>query len=253
MRICYTPTLLIGHGRKHCGTDVVDGERRIMDGTAPRCAVIGFGAGIGAAVARRFAAGGYAVLGVARDPSRHAALAGPGVTLAAADAADPAALAAALSGGAEVLVYNAYRASIATPGPSALDPALLAGDLAVNVTGALAAVQAVLPGMRAAGRGTILLTGGGLALDPTKWLPAASLAVGKAALRSLALTLHAELAPEGIHAATITVDGAVAPARISTPTGSRRPSGRCTGTRRAPSAPRPSSAADRRAQENAPC
>jgi NAD(P)-dependent dehydrogenase (short-subunit alcohol dehydrogenase family) len=178
---------------------------------APRCAVIGFGPGLGVAIARRFAAEGYAVLGLARDPGRHAALAGPGIRLAAADAADPASLAAALAEGAEVLVYNAYRATIAMPGPSALAPTALVEDFTVNVAGALAAAQAVLPGMRAAGRGTILLTGGGLALNPLNWLPAASLAIGKAGLRSLALTLHAELAPEGVHAATVTVDGAVAP------------------------------------------
>lgn len=183
----------------------------IMSGSAGRCAVIGFGPGLGAAIARRFAAGGHEVLGLARDPARHAALATPGVTLAAADAGAPESLAAALAGGVDVLVYNAYRATIAMPGPSALDPAELARDFAVNVTGALAAVRAVLPGMRHAGRGTILMTGGGLALNPLNWLPAASLAVGKAGLRSLALTLHAELAPEGIHAATVTVDGAVAP------------------------------------------
>jgi NAD(P)-dependent dehydrogenase (short-subunit alcohol dehydrogenase family) len=177
----------------------------------PRCIVIGFGPGLGAAIARRFAAEGFAVTGLARAPARHAALAGPGVSLETADAGDPSSLATALAGGAEVLVYNAYRASIAMPGPSVLAPADLAADLAVNVTGALAAVQAVLPGMRAAGRGSLLLTGGGLALNPTNWLPAASLAVGKAGLRSLAMTLHAELAPEGIHAATVTIDGPVAP------------------------------------------
>jgi NAD(P)-dependent dehydrogenase (short-subunit alcohol dehydrogenase family) len=182
-----------------------------MDTHSPRCAVIGFGPGLGAAITRRFATGGFAVVGLARDPARHAALAGPGVTLAAADAADPDGLSRALASGAEVLVYNAYRATIAMPGPSALSPQALEQDFAVNVAGALAAVQAVLPGMRAAGRGTILLTGGGLALSPTNWLPAASLAIGKAGLRSLALTLHAELEAEGVHAGTVTVDGAVAP------------------------------------------
>ncbi|MBK1658338.1 SDR family oxidoreductase [Paracraurococcus ruber] len=175
----------------------------------PRCVVIGYGPGIGAAVARRFAAAGFDVLGLARSPGRHAALAGPGIALAAADAADPAGLAAAIPPGTEVLVYNAYAAHLAPP--SAQTPATLAADFAVNVGGAMAAIGAVLPGMRRAGRGTILLTGGGLALDPTHWLPAASLAIGKAGLRSLALSLHAELAPEGIHAATVTVGGQVAP------------------------------------------
>ena len=39
----------------------------------------------------------------------------------------------------------------------------------------------------------------------------ASACLGKAALRSLALSLAAELAPEGIHAATVTVCGFVQP------------------------------------------
>jgi len=176
----------------------------------PICAVIGFGPGIGAAVARRFAAGGFDVLGLARNPAKHAALAGDGVTLAQADAADPSALAAALPSATQVLVYNAYAATMVDPGPSALTPEALLADFAVNVAGALAAVRAVLPGMRAAGRGSILFTGGGLALDPTFWLPAASLAIGKAGLRSLAQTLHTELAPENIHAGTVTIAGTVA-------------------------------------------
>lgn len=179
--------------------------------TRPACAVVGFGAGVGAAVARRFVAGGFDVLGVARNPARHAALAGDGITLAVADAADPASLAAALPADTRVLVYNAYAATMAPPGPSALTPEAALADFAVNVAGALAATRAVLPGMRARGRGTILFTGGGLAFDPTGWLPAASLAIGKAGLRSLALTLHAELAPLNIHAGTVTIAGMVAP------------------------------------------
>jgi NAD(P)-dependent dehydrogenase (short-subunit alcohol dehydrogenase family) len=176
----------------------------------PVCVVIGFGAGVGAAVARRFAAGGFDVLGLARDPSRHAGLAGPGIRLAVADAADPASLEQALPARTDVLIYNAYAATMAVAGPSSLMPDVIAADFAVNVVGALAAARTVLPGMRAAGRGSILFTGGGLALDPTGWLPAASLAIGKAGLRSLAQTLHAELLSQNIHAGTVTIAGTVA-------------------------------------------
>ncbi len=176
----------------------------------PVCAVIGFGPGVGAAVARRFAAGGFDVLGLARNPAKHAALVSDGITLAVADAADPASLAAALPAATQMLIFNAYAATMVDAGPSALTPEALMADLAVNVAGALAAARAVLPGMRQAGRGTILFTGGGLALDPTGWLPAASLAIGKAGLRSLAQTLHAELAPQNIHAGTVTIAGMVA-------------------------------------------
>jgi NAD(P)-dependent dehydrogenase (short-subunit alcohol dehydrogenase family) len=182
----------------------------------PVCAMIGIGPGLGAALARRFAQGGCAVLGLARDPAKIAAE--PGLTPWRADAADAAGLATALLEGAaaiggqiDVLIYNAYRATMAASGPSSLDPDDVVEDFRVNVAGALTAAQTVLPGMRKAGRGTILLTGGGLALDPTGWLPAASLALGKSALRSLAQTLHAELAPAGIHAATVTIAGQIQP------------------------------------------
>jgi NAD(P)-dependent dehydrogenase (short-subunit alcohol dehydrogenase family) len=131
--------------------------------------------------------------------------------LRAADASDPATIAAALPEPVAVLIHNAYRATMAEAGPSSLAVRDLVADFTVNVAGALAAAQEVLPGMRQAGRGSILFTGGGLALDPTGWLPAASLAVGKAGLRSLAQALHAELAPAGIHAGTVTVAGMIAP------------------------------------------
>lgn len=175
----------------------------------PLCVVVGFGAGMGAALARRFAAGGFDVLGLAREPARHAALAGPGIALARADAADPAALAAAVPPNTAVLIHNAYAATMVPP--SALTPEQAVADFTVNLASGLAAARAVLPGMREAGRGTILFTGGGLALDPTGWLPAASLAIGKAGLRSLARSLHAELAPQNIHAGTVTIAGTVAP------------------------------------------
>lgn len=180
-------------------------------GERPLCAIVGAGPGLGAALARRFAAGGFRVLGLARDPGKLAP--GPEVEYARADAADPASLAATLGGAGPVavLLYNAYRMTPADPVPSALDPEALVADFRVNVAGALAAVRAVLPGMVAAGRGSVLFTGGGLALDPTGWPAAASLAVGKAGLRSLALSLHAELTPRGVHAGTVTVAGTIAP------------------------------------------
>ena len=179
--------------------------------TKPVCTVVGIGPGLGAALARRFTREGYAVLGLARDPGKIPP--DTAIALRTADVADPAVLAAAVGAGGPVavLIYNAYCATMAEGGPSSLDPDALVEDFRVNVAGALAAARAVLPGMLTAQRGTILFTGGGLALDPTGWLPAASLAVGKAGLRSLALTLHAELAPRGVHAGTVTIAGQIRP------------------------------------------
>jgi len=89
-----------------------------------------------------------------------------------------------------------------TPQIDAFDHALTA-----NVTGALACVREVVPAMRAAGRGTILLTGGGMALQPVMQL--AAVGVAKAAQRSLFQSLAAELSPDGIHVAMVTIQGMV--------------------------------------------
>ncbi len=179
----------------------------------PLAVVFGTGPGIGLAVARRFARGGFRVAAVARpvDPLEafRATLEAEGAParVLGADLALEGALEAACAavegwgGWPEVLVYNA---SAGAPGPAwDLDPDRLRADLRVNVEAPLAAVRWALPAMRRAGRGTILLTGGGLALAPKPGLASASL--GKAALRSLALSLGEELAPEGIHAATVTL------------------------------------------------
>jgi len=178
----------------------------------PLAVIVGAGPGIGLAVARRFRGAGFRVAAVARpsDPlgAFQAALSG---LVLGADLAREGALAGALEaigawGGApEVLVYNA---SAGARGPAAeLDPDQLLEAFQVSAGAALAAAQWALPAMRRAGRGTLLFTGGGLALAPKPGLAAASL--GKAALRSLALALGQELAPEGIHAATVTVTGFV--------------------------------------------
>ncbi|MEL7237210.1 MAG: SDR family NAD(P)-dependent oxidoreductase, partial [Chloroflexota bacterium] len=108
-------------------------------------------------------------------------------------------------GTADVLVYNA---AVITQGtPSHLDPEELVAHFRVNVAGALAAAQACLPHKQETGSGTILLTGGGLALYPAAQF--SSLSIGKAGIRSLAKSLHDELKPSNIHVATVTVGGFV--------------------------------------------
>ena len=181
--------------------------------------IVGMGPGVSAAVAQRFAREGYAVGAVARnadkldrqlEPLRDA---GVRVASATADAGNVASLRASLAalraelGDASVLVYNAAGL---TYGPLAdLSAEQFAADLAVSVVGAFTAAQEVLPAMRAQRSGTILLTGGGFAFEPMPAL--ASLGVGKAAIRNLAFSLHADLKDSGIHAATVTICGMVAP------------------------------------------
>lgn len=187
----------------------------------PVALIIGMGPGLSAALAMRFAEGGFTVAGFARNSENSAELAvrmaasGKRLVLRAVDASDFSGLASAVAdveaevGPIEVLIYNAYRATIGLPSEVSVDEVV--ADFRVNVAGALAAVQAVLPSIRHRGRGTILLTGGGLALDPTGWLPASSLAIGKAGIRNLTQTLHKELSETGIRVSTVTITGQIAP------------------------------------------
>lgn len=183
------------------------------------CVVVGVGPGMGLAVAARFGREGYRLALVARRVEALAEYvselgqAGLGAYPFTADAADFDSLRRALAqirnqmGDSEVLIYNA--AAIHAGKPSALNPDDLVSDFRVNVAGALVCAQAVIPAMKAAQRGTILFTGGGLALTP--YPDYASLAVGKAGLRNLAYSLGAELEPDGIQVATVTIAGFVKP------------------------------------------
>ena len=197
----------------------------------PLCIVVGYGPGVGHGTAAAFARAGSGLLLLCRRPDKQAALLaelerlGTSVTAQAADAADPEALAAVLRTSLDrlpadsplVLHYNAVVATAALP--SALEPQRLAADLQVDVIGALAAVQAVLPALRQRG-GSLLFTGGGMAHHP---VPAvASIGIGKAALRNLVLSLAQELADQrpAIGVGMVTIQGQVAagtafdPARI---------------------------------------
>lgn len=183
------------------------------------CAIVGFGSGVSMGVAKVFGQEGYALALIARNPGKlidnAQVLKADDYTVQtfAADAGDEASLIEAFSqirtelGDPEVLIYNA---ATFTPGkPSSIASEGLIADFRVNVAGALVAVQQVIPAMKAKGKGSILFTGGGLALQPLA--DAASLSIGKAGIRSLAFTLAQELKENGIHVGTVTICGTVQP------------------------------------------
>jgi hypothetical protein len=60
-------------------------------------------------------------------------------------------------------------------------------------------------------RGTILVTGAGLALTPQDVGAVPALAAGKAAAPTLVLAAAAEFAAQGVHPASVTIAGQVAP------------------------------------------
>lgn len=110
-------------------------------------------------------------------------------------------------GECDVLIYNAAVLKPANPLDIATDQ--IAAELEVNVLGAHRAVRAVAPSMVKRGHGAILFTGGGLSLEPfPEWT---SLALGKAALRSLAISLFKDLSPKGVHVSVLAICGIVEP------------------------------------------
>ncbi len=177
-------------------------------------AIIGAGPGMGMALARRFAAEGFSVGAVSRtvpDPDPLAQLDVP-VLRRCADAAEPEELDKALHAIAAVLgpiTVLAHNTSSFTAGPtSSIDPAALEHDLRVGVVSGLVAARAVLPAMQAAGRGTLLFTGGGSALNATSGM--GTLSMAKSGLRNLALALADEFNQAGvIHAATVTINALI--------------------------------------------
>jgi short-subunit dehydrogenase len=190
------------------------------------CVIVGVGEGVGMAVARRFGQEGFKLALIARRPesitqyAERLAQAGIPAHGYAADSGAESSLVSTFNrinsdlGAPTVLVYNA--AAVKEGQPSELTAAELLADFQVNVTGALISSQQVIPGMREQGAGTILFTGGGLALNPRPKY--ASLAIGKAGLRSLAFALAGELAPDGIHVATVTIAGFIQPGTHFDPT-----------------------------------
>ncbi len=185
---------------------------------------IGAGPGIGLATARRFAREGYKIVLAARNAERLLAsaaslqTAGFAVETRTVDAGNPAAVAALVASiGPElhVLHYNAgvlhYDAQARLQTRTIDDESIssLVSDVQIDLTGALAAVKAALPALRAHAGGTVLLTGGGLGVQPQGNF--FTLSVGKAGIRAAGLALFEPLRKEGIHVATVTVSRLVSP------------------------------------------
>jgi NAD(P)-dependent dehydrogenase (short-subunit alcohol dehydrogenase family) len=180
----------------------------------PVCAVVGVGPGNGAAIARRFAADGFAVALLARNKERIGDLASSisGSRAYACDVGDEASVKRAFAaiaaelGDVEVVVYNAGSGVWATV--EELTPADFEASWRVNALGALLVGQAVIPAMKKAGKGNIVFIG---ATASRRGVPkTAGFAPAKAAQRSLAESMARHLWPAGIHVSLIVVDGAVA-------------------------------------------
>ncbi|MEU0146286.1 SDR family NAD(P)-dependent oxidoreductase [Streptomyces sp. NPDC006288] len=184
-------------------------------------ALVGAGPGLGLACARRFGAAGHGVALLARNADHLAPLVADlgrdgiqarGYT---ADVLDPDSLTTSLRrageelGTVEILQFSPVpRADFMKPvletGPADLDD-----PLAFSIKAPLTCVNAVLPGMRALGRGTLLFVNGGSAVRPHPDRAGTSIAfAGESAYVAM---LHDALAGENVHAAQLIVPGAISP------------------------------------------
>jgi NAD(P)-dependent dehydrogenase (short-subunit alcohol dehydrogenase family) len=166
--------------------------------------VTGASRGIGAATAAALAKSSATVVLAARDGKQAAAVAesiGEAASARACDVTDYAAVEALVAetrarfGRLDALINNAGVidpiASIAES-----DPAAWARSVAINLVGAYHAVRAVLPGMIAAGGGTIVNVSSGAALRPLEgWSAYCS---AKAGLHMLTRAIALETAGQGI-------------------------------------------------------
>ena len=179
--------------------------------------IVGAGPGLGSAVARRFAREGMPVTLIARTTrtlkrvAAEVAHLGGHVSTFPADSTNESALRGALDRATEqqgipdVVVYNA-----ALIRPDTLGEATLRAHVdawAVNVVGAVLTAAQLLPAMAQRGSGSFLVTGG----MPEPKPGYTSLSLGKAGVRTLIDLLAEEYGPQGIHAASVTVDGPIAP------------------------------------------
>jgi NAD(P)-dependent dehydrogenase (short-subunit alcohol dehydrogenase family) len=177
------------------------------------CLVTGVGPGTGAALARRFAHGGYRVAMLARDGDRLAALEReiPGARGFVCDVAEPEAVGATVAaiqrdlGHPRVLVHNAVGGTFGSF--LDVDPAALERNFRVNTMALLHLARALVPAMLRDGRGAIMVTGNTSALRGKPGF--AAFAPTKAAQRILAQAMARDLGPKGIHVAYFVIDAVI--------------------------------------------
>ncbi|HUN36677.1 MAG TPA: SDR family NAD(P)-dependent oxidoreductase [Trebonia sp.] len=185
----------------------------------PAIALVAAGSRLGLSLGKTFGGHGFDVALIARSQERLGELTqklqADGVNAAGfpADVTDRPGLAAALDsaagrfGGIDVLHYSSPGAGTTQTlrGTGALDVTVdnLGPQVECTCYGAITATRAVLPGMLAAGTGTLLYTTGGSSVTPAPVFVSAGMA--GAALRKWALTLNRALADHGIYAGHVAI------------------------------------------------
>src|SRR2546428_10291341 len=179
----------------------------------PVVVVAGVGPGTGAAIARRFSRGGYAVAMLARSRDRLIALEREIESARAypCDVTDEAGLEKTLDavradlGTPKVLVHNAVGGAFGNF--LEIDPEVLNRNFQVNTIALLHLARRLAPAMVAAGEGAIITTGNTSAIRGKAGF--AGFAPTKAAQRILAEAMARELGPKGVHVAYVMIDAVI--------------------------------------------
>ena len=179
----------------------------------PVAVVTGVGPGTGAAIARRFAAGGYAVAMLARDRERLASLQKEigGARAFPCDVTETAQLDTTLEtvrtelGTPSVLIHNAVGGAFGNF--LEIDPAVLEKNFQVNTMALLHLARRLAPAMIEARQGVIIATGNTSALRGKAGF--AGFAPTKAAQRVLAEAIAREVGPKGVHVAYVVIDAVI--------------------------------------------
>jgi len=165
---------------------------------------------LGEAYARQFADEGWKVVVMSRKPNEALADELGGIAISC-DATDDDSVKAAMrkaaadAGPIHTLIWNVGSGVFGTIDDVGVDALELAWR--TNVRGLFVAAQTVLPDMREAGEGNIIVTSATAALRGKPFTTA--FAAGKAGQKSLCESLARQLGPQGIHVAMIVVDGMV--------------------------------------------
>ncbi len=179
----------------------------------PVCLISGVGPGTGAALARRFASGGYRVAMLARDENRLRVLESgiEGSRAYVCDVSNFEAVSAAVArvrgdlGAPTVLVHNAVGGAFGDF--LEVEPEQLRANFEVNVMGLLYLARALAPAMIESGRGAIMVTGN---TSARRGMPRfAGFAPTKAGQRILAESMARSLGPQGVHVAYFVIDAVI--------------------------------------------
>lgn len=197
-------------------TDTGNAVARQFGLAFPVAVVVGVGPGLGASLARRFAAG-YRVALLARKEEylthlvKEIETAGGHALAVPTDVSKEDHITAAFAtireklGAPQTLLYNAAMRPVGRLMET--KPSTFENTWRVSVFGAFLCAQHVVPDMLANNHGVILFTGATAGVKP--FPTSAAFGPAKFALRGLAQVLARDLGPQGIHVAYINIDGPI--------------------------------------------